>query len=149
MAQRALSGGGRPPGGGRAAVAATVTLASASLAASAASRFRRSGTTLDPLQPDQAAVLVTSGANAITRNPIYVGLTGLLLAHAAWRGSWAALLPVVGFVAFIDRTQIRVEEAALFEKFGAAYEAYQADSPRWVDQRSLASLPRLLGQQRS
>ncbi|WP_406832880.1 isoprenylcysteine carboxylmethyltransferase family protein [Pedococcus sp. KACC 23699] len=128
---------------------ATITLASVAMAASAATRFRRSGTTLDPLQPDHASVLVTSGANTITRNPMYVGLSGLLLAHAAWRGSWAALLPVAGFVAFIDRTQIPVEEAALHEKFGAAYEAYQANSPRWIDQRSLNGLQRLVDQQRS
>lgn len=148
VAQRALSGGAPPPGRGRTAVTATITLMSGSMAASAAARFRRSGTTLDPLQPDRAAVLVTSGANTISRNPMYLGLSGLLLAHAVWRGSWAALLPVIGFVALIDRTQVPVEEAALLEKFGAAYEAYQAHSPRWIDQRSLSRLQRLLDPQR-
>ena len=107
------------------------------MAGTAASRFRSSGTTLEPFQPDRASVLVTSGANAISRNPMYVGMAGLLLAHALWRGSWTALLPVVGFVVFIDRAQIHAEETALLEKFGAAYEAYQAETPRWVDQRSL------------
>lgn len=147
MAQRALSGGGRPPGVGRAALTATFTLTAVAMAASTVRRFRRSGTTLDPFQPDRAAVLVTGGANTISRNPMYVGLSGLLLAHAAWRGSWAALLPVAGFVAFIDRTQIPAEEAALREKFGAAYEAYQANSPRWIDQRSLSALQRLVDEQ--
>ena len=58
-------------------------------------------------------------------------------AHAAWRGSWTALLPLAGFVAFIDRAQIRAEETALLEKFGAAYEVYMTTTPRWVDRRSL------------
>jgi protein-S-isoprenylcysteine O-methyltransferase Ste14 len=110
---------------------------SLSVAGTAVSRFRRTGTTLEPFRPDRASVLVTSGANAITRNPMYVGLAGLLLAHAVWRGSWSALLPLVGFVVFIDRTQIQAEETALHERFGAAYRAYQATTPRWIDRRSL------------
>lgn len=137
LVQRALSGGTRPPSKGRTIGAATISLASFSMAGTAASRFHQSGTTLEPFQPDQASVLVTSGANAISRNPMYVGMAGLLLAHAVWRGSWTALLPLVGFVAFIDRAQIQAEETALLEKFGAAYEAYQATTPRWIDRRTL------------
>lgn len=137
VAQRALSGATPPPGKGRAAVAATVALASISMAGAAANRFRRTGTSLEPLRPDRASVLVTSGANTISRNPMYLGLAGLLVAHAVWRGSWAALLPLAGFVAFIDRVQIQAEEAALLEKFGAEYNAYQVTTPRWIDQRSL------------
>ena len=68
---------------------------------------------------------------------MYVGLSGLLVAHAVWRGSWAALLPLAGFVAFIDRIQVQAEETALLEKFGAEYDAYRAATPRWVDRRSL------------
>jgi len=68
---------------------------------------------------------------------MYVGLAGLLGAHAVWRGSWAALLPLAAFVVLIDRVQIKAEEAALLEKFGAEYDAYRATSPRWTDRRSL------------
>ena len=114
-----------------------ISLVSFSMAGTAASRFRQSDTTLEPFQPDRTSVLVTSGANAISRNPMYLGMAGLLLAHAVWRGSWTGLLPLVGFVVFIDRAQIQAEETALLEKFGAAYEAYQATTPRWIDRRSL------------
>lgn len=138
-AQRALSSGKPPPGRGRAAVAATMSLASLSLAGAAVSRFRQSGTTLEPLEPDRATVLVTSGAHAVSRNPMYVGLAGVLVAHAVWRGAWTALAPVAGFVVFIDRVQIRAEEAALLAKFGADYEAYRATSPRWIALKSLGA----------
>lgn len=138
VAQRALSGATPPPGKGRVAVAATVSLASMAMAGTAASRFRRSGTTLTPLHPDRTSVLVTSGANTISRNPMYVGLAGLLAAHSAWRGSCTALLPLAGFILLIDRVQIQAEEVALLEKFGAEYDAYRAASPRWIDRRSLA-----------
>jgi protein-S-isoprenylcysteine O-methyltransferase Ste14 len=112
-------------------------MASISLAGAAASRFRRSGTTVDPLHPESASVLVTSGANALTRNPMYVGMAGLLVSHAIWRRSWVALAPVAVFVALIDRLQIRAEESALTDTFGAEFDAYRAATPRWLDRRSL------------
>jgi len=64
-------------------------------------------------------------------------MAGLLVANAIWRGSWAALAPVAGFVVIIDRLQIEAEESALLKKFGAEYRAYRAAAPRWLDRRSL------------
>jgi protein-S-isoprenylcysteine O-methyltransferase Ste14 len=87
---------------------------------------------VDPLEPARASTLVTTGPNAITRNPMYVGLTGLLVAHAILRGSWPALAPVAGFVAYLDRVQIRAEEKALLVRFGAEYDAYRSQVPRWL-----------------
>ena len=137
LAQRVLMGPAPAPTAGRAAATTTLSLASMLMAGAAASRFRRSGTTIEPFHPDQTSVLVTTGANSISRNPMYVGMAGLLVANAIWRGSWAALAPVAGFVLIIDRLQIQAEESALLEKFGAEYEAYRAASPRWLDRRSL------------
>jgi protein-S-isoprenylcysteine O-methyltransferase Ste14 len=71
---------------------------------------------------------------------MYVGMAGLLAAHALWRRSWAALGPVAVFVALIDRLQIQAEESALAVTFGADYEVYRAASPRWLDRRSLSTL---------
>jgi protein-S-isoprenylcysteine O-methyltransferase Ste14 len=107
------------------------------MAAAAGRQFRRSGTTFDTIHPNKAAVLVTAGSNTVSRNPMYVGLTGLLLAHAVFRGSWGAVAPVAAFVAVIDRMQIPAEESALLAKFGPTYEAYRAATPRWLDARSL------------
>jgi protein-S-isoprenylcysteine O-methyltransferase Ste14 len=108
------------------------------LAGAAAAQFRRRGTTVEPFRPESASVLVTTGANSISRNPMYLGMAGLLVAHAVWRGSWEALLPVAGFIVLIDRLQIRAEESALTRKFGAEYDDYRAASPRWLGRRSLA-----------
>jgi protein-S-isoprenylcysteine O-methyltransferase Ste14 len=137
LAQRGLTGAAPAPSAGRAVVTATVSVASVAMAAAAAVQFRRRGTTVEPFHPEHASVLVTTGANSISRNPMYVGMAGLLTAHALWRRSWAALAPVAGFVVFIDRRQIEAEESALLDKFGAEYEAYRAASPRWLDRRSL------------
>jgi protein-S-isoprenylcysteine O-methyltransferase Ste14 len=140
LAQRALSRGAQPPTAARAAAASGTAAVSGMLAAAAARELRGQGTTLDPIDPTRASVLVTTGANAVSRNPMYVGLAGLLVANAVRRGSWTALLPVAAFVLAIDRVQIMSEEGALLARFGSDYEAYRAAVPRWLDRRSLTAI---------
>lgn len=102
--------------------------------------FRRNRTTVNPLTPEEVSALVTTGPNQLSRNPMYVGMAGLLAAHALFRGRWAALLPVAAFVAAIDRAQIPGEEAALRERFPDSYDAYAARVPRWL------GIPAFVGQ---
>lgn len=138
VVQRALPGRARSPV--RSVVAGGLVAASGALAGTTVRSFRRKGTTVEPFHPEQASALVTTGSNAVSRNPMYVGLVGLLVAHAVHRGSWSALLPVAAFVAVVDGYQVRFEERALREKFGAEYDAYCERVPRWLDGRSLRAL---------
>jgi protein-S-isoprenylcysteine O-methyltransferase Ste14 len=140
VAQRLLSGAPRPRSTARIATASVVAAASGALAVRAARSFRQVGTTLDPAEPSHASVLVTSGPHAVTRNPMYVGLTGVLVANAVRLGSWRSMVPVAAFVLVIDRVQIAAEETALRERFGNDYDAYAGRVPRWVDRRSLDAL---------
>jgi len=137
FAQRTLSPGASPPSAARALVATAIAGASIGLAAASARQFRRQGTTVEPFEPSRASVLVTTDANAISRNPMYVGMAGLLVANAICLGSWTALLPAAVFAVFIDRVQIAAEEPALHANFGAEYDAYRAAVPRWLDLRSV------------
>jgi protein-S-isoprenylcysteine O-methyltransferase Ste14 len=116
----------------RRSVAAGVAGTSLWLVGGSVARFRSRRTTVHPLHPDRATTLVTDGPNAITRNPMYVGMAGLLVAHALARGGLLTLLPVAGFVAVIDRVQIAPEEAAMERLFGEEYAAYQALVRRWL-----------------
>jgi len=136
--QRKLPGRGSTPL--RTLVAGGVAAASAALASASSRSFRRQDTTVLPFHPEQTSSLVTTGANAVTRNPMYVGMAGVLLAQAAYRGSWTALAPVAAFVAAIDVYQVRFEEAALRERFGDVYDAYSQAVPRWLDGRSLRAV---------
>jgi protein-S-isoprenylcysteine O-methyltransferase Ste14 len=126
-----------PPSPVRRAVAAATAAASFGLAGAAASTFRSHHTTLEPMDPSKATSLVVSGPNAVTRNPMYVGLAGLLAANAIRLRDWRALLPLAAFVGYLDRFQIAAEERALAEKFGADYDAYRASVPRWIGARSV------------
>ena len=131
LAQHRLS-----PGHGttarRGLAAAGLAAGSAALMGTAASAFRRHRTTVHPLHPEQASHLVAEGPFSLTRNPMYVGMAGLLTAHAVARGGLLTWLPVAGFVAAIDRAQIRPEERALHTLFGGEYDAYVRSVPRWL-----------------
>ena len=144
FAQRAMTKGALPPSAARALSATAIAGASIGLAAASAQQFRRQGTTVEPFDPSRAAVLVTTGVNAVSRNPMYVGMAGLLVSNALRRGSWTALLPAAVFTVVIDRVQIAAEEPALLANFGAEYEAYRASVPRWLDFRSVSITRRAL-----
>lgn len=129
---------GRPSTRASRLAGAAFAACSAAVALASISAFARRGTTIDPVHADRASQLVVSGINARSRNPMYVGMAGVLVAIAVTRRSWLALLPAAGFVAAIDRWQIRAEEAALEARFGDAYRAYRRRVPRWIGRRSIA-----------
>jgi protein-S-isoprenylcysteine O-methyltransferase Ste14 len=122
----------------RRVVAQTVGTASVAMMAGAAAQFLVYRTTVDPREPERATTLVTSGPNLVSRNPMYLGMTGLLAAQAVWRGNGIAWVPVAAFALLMDRSQIPAEERALRELFGAEYEDYCAAVPRWLGRGSAA-----------
>jgi protein-S-isoprenylcysteine O-methyltransferase Ste14 len=116
----------------RLAVACTiVTLGIASLVAGFRA-FRKSRTTIDPVQIDRASALVTHGIFRFTRNPMYVSFTLLLLGWAAYLAVPVALLGPVGFVLFTNRFQIVAEERTMQYKFGEEYAEYRHKVRRWI-----------------
>ncbi|MEG9224611.1 methyltransferase family protein [Aeromicrobium sp. Sec7.5] len=131
VAQYMIGPARRPTRSSRIAAAA-VAVGAAALLVRPIVAFRQAGTTVDPREQAASDTLVTTGANAISRNPMYVGMAGLLTARAIARRSMPALLPVVAFVAWIDRVQIPAEEHHLQQRFGNEYEHYTARVPRWL-----------------
>jgi protein-S-isoprenylcysteine O-methyltransferase Ste14 len=117
----------------RLALAALFAIAGVALAVAGIREFRAARTTVNPLQPGQAAAMVTSGIYRRTRNPMYLGMFCLL---AAW-GAWLCRLTpfVVGlpaFVLYMNRFQIAPEERALERLFGPAFREYAARVRRWI-----------------
>jgi protein-S-isoprenylcysteine O-methyltransferase Ste14 len=94
--------------------------------------FRKAHTTVNPLQPEKASALVTSGVYRITRNPMYVGLLMLLLAWATFLSAiWSLAGPLV-FYGYMNRFQIEPEERVLNKLFGEAFQAYTSQVRRWL-----------------
>lgn len=56
----------------------------------------------------------------------------VLLGVAILLGSWLSLLGVVAFMLFIERFQIKPEEAALTECFGEQFTRYKTNVRRWL-----------------
>jgi len=98
-------------------------------------QFRRAQTTVNPHKPEDAMALVTTGVFAWTRNPMYLGLTVLLLGLAIKLGALSAFLGPLLFVPLIQRFQIRPEEHALRHKFGERYDQYCRRVNRWLGRR--------------
>jgi protein-S-isoprenylcysteine O-methyltransferase Ste14 len=95
-------------------------------------RFRRAKTTVNPMKPDRASSLVTSGVYRITRNPMYLGLFLVVLAWAVFLAAPWVLLGPLAFLLYISRFQITPEERALQTLFGTEYTAYQSRVRRWL-----------------
>lgn len=93
--------------------------------------FRRARTTVDPLHPDKASSLVTSGVFRFTRNPMYLGMVIVLIGALLHFQSYMAFLVVPLFVVYIKRFQIVPEERAMQKVFGDAFTRYKQDVARW------------------
>lgn len=74
--------------------------------------------------------LVAQGLFRWSRNPIFVGMIGALFALFLWSPhiGTAAILAAIWTLTLI---QVRIEEEALREKHGDAYERYAAEVGRW------------------
>ena len=120
------------------ALGGTVMFAALVPPLAAFAQFLLAHTTVNPHRPEKAAVLVTSGVYAWTRNPMYLGLWLLLLGWAIRLGALSALLVALGFLPLISAVQIRAEEQALHRRFGADYERYRGRVRRWFGRRARA-----------
>ena len=94
--------------------------------------FRRHQTTVNPLSPERASTLVTSGPFKFSRNPMYLAMVLFLWAGFVWAGNWAGLGIVLAVVIYFDIVQIRAEEIALTEKFGDDFTDYCARVRKWI-----------------
>jgi protein-S-isoprenylcysteine O-methyltransferase Ste14 len=92
--------------------------------------FRRAGTSPNPMRP--SSTIVDRGPYAFTRNPMYLGFSGIvagiaLIMNSAWM---LVMVPLVMLV--VTRQVILKEEAYLARKFGAPYVEYLERVRRWL-----------------
>jgi len=109
-----------------------IALTGIGVALSGVIAFRHAKTTVNPLKPETASSIVTSGVFRFTRNPMYVGLALVLLAWAVFLSSPWASLGLPAFILYMNRFQIVPEERVLSRMFGTEYSAYRARVRRWL-----------------
>ena len=108
-------------------IAAGVLLLIAALIA-----FARARTTINPVEPEQAKTLVTTGLYQISRNPMYLAMALILLGGALRVGNIGAFIAPTLFVWAITMFQIKPEERALQSIFGEDFTAYRQQTRRWL-----------------
>jgi len=94
--------------------------------------FHRARTTANPMRPEAATSLVTTGIYRWTRNPMYLGWLPVLAGWAVYLQHAGALLMVPLFMLYLTRFQIIPEERALAAKFGGQFDAYRQRVRRWL-----------------
>lgn len=92
--------------------------------------FKRAGTDLVPFK--NVTALVTTGIYRFTRNPMYLGMTLVLLGCAVTVGAATALLVPVLFMVIIEMRFIRPEEQMLRGLFADEFPAYCQRVRRWL-----------------
>lgn len=111
-------------------IGGAVLLLGLTLLVLANNRFGRAGTGVIPFKGVSA--LVTSGVYRFTRNPMYLGMTLVLLGCALTVGAATALVIPIVFAVIIQRRFILAEEAMLSRIFGDDYSNYCSRVRRWL-----------------
>jgi len=117
---------------GRRILAACVAFAGVATSIMGVAAFRRAGTTINPMRPEKASSLVSSGIYKLTRNPMYLGLLLVLLAWAVFLSNALPFIFLPAFIIYINQFQIGPEEIALSSAFGQEFEAYKSRVRRWL-----------------
>ena len=85
-----------------------------------------------PSPTDPPKELVAVGFYRYVRNPMYVGIFLILLGHFLWfKFIWLIVYLVIVF-AIVHSFVTLYEEPTLKRKFGAGYEEYLENVPRWI-----------------
>lgn len=76
--------------------------------------------------------LITTGPYAVVRNPIYLGMFGMILATGLVYSRWWNFLAAVVFFLIGNRIRIRAEEKLLSDTFGSQFDDYARQVPAFL-----------------
>ena len=95
-------------------------------------KFIKSKTTINPIQFEETNRLVTSGIFKYSRNPMYLGMLMIIISTSIFYLNIYSILTPFLFVFWINKFQIKREEAFLAEKFGKEYLSYKNKTRMWL-----------------
>lgn len=111
-------------------LAVLLLLVSIPIALAAVWAMNRAKTTIDVRKSTTA--IATDGIFQFSRNPMYLSLTLLYLAIAAWVNSVWIVLLVIPVLVVMYQGVIKREEHYLEKKFGDEYLKYKSKVRRWI-----------------
>ncbi len=92
--------------------------------------FKRHRTTVKPFE--RSSALVTAFPFSLSRNPMYLGITLMLVGVALLLGTVSTLLPAAAFPVLMDIRFVRMEERMLADAFSSEWRTYCARVRRWL-----------------
>jgi protein-S-isoprenylcysteine O-methyltransferase Ste14 len=95
-------------------------------------QFVKQKTTVNPLNPEKAKKLVVNGLYRLSRNPMYLGMALILAAWGVYLTNPINVFLLAGFILYMNRFQIKAEEAALEKLFGEEFLIYAQRVRRWI-----------------
>ena len=87
-------------------------------------------TTVKPFQ--DSSFLITDGAFAISRNPMYLGFLAILTGVLLLLGSISSIIIIIIFPILINHFYICIEEKMLADKFTSQWQIYKNKTHRWL-----------------
>ena len=98
----------------------------------AVSSFKKQKTTVNPISIETASSLVISGIFKYSRNPMYLGMSLVLLGLTFKFNLIGGLLFTSIFMLFITIFQIKPEEIAMEKLFDQEWKNYTKNVRRWL-----------------
>ncbi len=107
-----------------------IIIAGGTVIASCARSFWKVGTPIRPFE--ESSTLVITGLFRYSRNPMYIGMGGILFGLALVLGTATPFAVPPVFVVVITRRFVLHEEEALESHFGGRYTDYKSRVRRWL-----------------
>ena len=98
----------------------------------AARSFKKHSTTINPIKIETASSLVVSGIFNYSRNPMYLGMSLILIGLSLKFNRIGGLIFTALFIVFITNFQIKPEEKAMQKIFGEEFVNYKNKVRRWL-----------------
>ena len=98
----------------------------------AARQFKAANTTINPLKPENASVLVSKGIFSYSRNPMYLGMLLIIIGFSIIHNLIAVLVIMPLWVIYITNFQIIPEEEAMLIIFEEDFVNYCKKTRRWI-----------------
>lgn len=92
--------------------------------------FKKNDTTVKP--DEKPSAFIQTGPFKISRNPMYLGMTILLIGIGFILGSIISFVGTILFVVAMEIAFITQEEKNLQEQFGEEFDAYRKKVRRWI-----------------
>jgi len=107
-----------------------VVAASVALLRSSSRAFAHAGTPVRPTSP--AVAVVAQGPYRFSRNPMYLGMVGLLLGFSLLGDSWLFAVAAIVFAVVVNFGVILPEERYMEALHGDAYRQFKSRVRRWL-----------------